>query len=93
MANLDINESSRRSAAEACAACSMAAWLERLALIALGSNAGLSLDEIGRMFAADGQAPSIASCSHGMSYVPAAAGGRGRSPHASQAPVIDPLDS
>lgn len=29
--------------------------LERLALIALGQAAGFSLDEIGRMFAADGQ--------------------------------------
>lgn len=31
------------------------AVLERLALIALGQSAGFSLDEIGRMFAADGQ--------------------------------------
>lgn len=29
--------------------------LERLALIALGRSAGFSLDEIGRMFAPDGQ--------------------------------------
>ena len=32
--------------------------LDRLALIALGSSAGFSLDEIGRMFAPDGR-PSI----------------------------------
>jgi DNA-binding transcriptional MerR regulator len=31
------------------------AVLERLALISLGSEAGFSLDEIGRMFAADGR--------------------------------------